>query len=39
MLSNDFLYGFLLGAGLAFLIFFVSNRIIRARAKSSDAAE
>jgi hypothetical protein len=34
MLSNNFWYGFLLGAGLVFLIFFVSNRVVRARAKN-----
>ena len=34
MLSNSFWYGFLLGAGLVFLIFFVSNRVVRARAKN-----
>lgn len=39
MLSNDFWYGFLLGAGLVFLIFFASHRIIRARAKSSETVK
>jgi hypothetical protein len=34
MLSNNFWWGFLLGAGLVFLIFFVSNLLARARAKS-----
>jgi hypothetical protein len=31
MLTNDFWYGFLLGAGLVFLVFFVSRLIIRNR--------
>jgi prolipoprotein diacylglyceryltransferase len=35
MLSNNFWYGFLMGAGLVFAIFFVSRLMIRARAKSS----
>jgi hypothetical protein len=31
MLTNEFWYGFLLGAGLVFLVFFVSRLIIRKR--------
>jgi hypothetical protein len=31
MLTNEFWYGFLLGAGLVFLVFFVSRLIIRNR--------
>lgn len=34
MLSNNFWWGFLLGAGLVFAIFFVSNLLARARAKT-----
>jgi hypothetical protein len=34
MLSNNFWWGFLLGAGLVFVIFFVSNLLARARAKN-----
>jgi hypothetical protein len=33
MLSNSFWYGFLLGAGLVFGIFFVSRLMVRNRAK------
>jgi hypothetical protein len=31
MLTNEFWYGFLLGAGLVFFVFFVSRLIIRNR--------
>jgi hypothetical protein len=35
MFSNSFWYGFLMGAGLVFLIFYVSKLIARARASSN----
>jgi hypothetical protein len=35
MLSNNFWYGFLMGAGLVLLVGFVSTLILRARAKSA----
>jgi hypothetical protein len=38
MLSNNFWYGFLLGAGLAFLIFFVAHRLILAKNNAGSKA-
>jgi hypothetical protein len=35
MFPSDFWYGFLIGAGLAFLAFFVTTLISRSRAKKS----
>jgi hypothetical protein len=35
MLSNSFWYGFLMGAGLVFLVFAVSRLIARSRAKKN----
>jgi hypothetical protein len=33
MLSNSFWYGFLIGVGLVFLVYFVTTLIARARTK------
>jgi hypothetical protein len=37
MLSNNFWYGFLMGAGLVFGIYFVAKLLIGARAKNASS--